>query len=265
MYHPPDGTMKTTLEDDFALSFLTEENARLRETLQRALTELTRLRRLLDTGDRSRANPDAWSGGGARDGYGDPADGFEAGQGWSSQRNTPIHDIPGVLPPRRDATPVGGWPVVRDDTFHAGSPLGAPLTAQEAVTRDTPAPVGPGVQGGVDLGMINQVSEEALNQLPYGLIVLDSEGGVLFYNETEARLTGFRREKILGRNFFRDVAPCARVQAFEGNFQAFVRGELGPVHFFDFAFHFQKGTQLVQIGFSQGRRRGQVNVMLMRR
>lgn len=120
-------------------------------------------------------------------------------------------------------------------------------------------------EGGMDIGFINEASAEELDALPYGLIVLDRKGNVLFYNETESSLTGFARTRVEGRNFFRDVAPCTRVKGFEGRFRDFVAGKLGPVTFFDFVFRFERGTQYVTIGLSRGRRRGTVNVMMRRR
>lgn len=116
----------------------------------------------------------------------------------------------------------------------------------------------------IDLGYINRVDAEDLDKLPYGLIVLDLYGKVLFYNETEARYAGYRPERVVGRNFFADIAPCTRVQEFEGRFNDFVAGRLGRVHFFDFVFNFEHGAQSVLIGLSPGRRPGQVNVMLTR-
>jgi photoactive yellow protein len=143
--------------------------------------------------------------------------------------------------------------------------LGRPLTASEAKAQPALPPVEATAVPGFDIGYINAVSEEQLDQLPFGLIVLDEVGTVLVYNETESKLTGFRRERILGRNFFVDIAPCTRVKEFEGRFHAFVRGELGRVTFFEFAFHFTRGTQQVLIAFSHGRQRGQINIMMMRR
>jgi photoactive yellow protein len=122
-----------------------------------------------------------------------------------------------------------------------------------------------GAAPGFDLGYINQVPPEQLESLPYGLIVLDTDGNILFYNETESKLAGFERERVLGKNFFGEVAPCARVKAFEGRFHEFVQGKLGRVTFFDFAFHFAHGTQNVLIGLSHGRKKGHINVMMMRR
>lgn len=116
----------------------------------------------------------------------------------------------------------------------------------------------------IDIGYVNDVSAKELDRLPYGLIILNRAGDVLFYNETESQLAGFARESVVGKNFFQDVAPCTRVKAFMGRFEQFVRGELGRVTFFDFVFHFEHGAQNVVIGLSHGREKGHFNVMLVR-
>lgn len=146
----------------------------------------------------------------------------------------------------------------------SSSYLGAGVSAQEAQARGTqPADAMP--RPAMDLGFINKVSPEQLDSLPYGLVVLDTQGDVLFYNETESTLTGFARERVIGKNFFTKVAPCTQVKEFQGRFEQFVRGELGRVTFFDFAFHFEQGTQNVLIGLSHGRKRGHINVMMVRK
>ncbi len=133
--------------------------------------------------------------------------------------------------------------------------------------NDTPpthrAPAGP--PPALDVGYVNRVDESKLDELPYGLVVLDREGRVLLYNETESRLTGFARSRVTGRNFFREVAPCTAVKEFEGLFKEFVAGRRGRTVFFDFAFYFSAGTQNVTIALAAGRRPGQTNVMMMRR
>lgn len=142
--------------------------------------------------------------------------------------------------------------------------MGAGVSAAEAMARGT-QPNKPMARPAMDLGFINKVSPEELDTLPYGLVVLDTQGDVLFYNETESTLTGFARERVIGKNFFTKVAPCTQVKAFQGRFEEFVRGELGRVTFFDFAFHFEQGTQNVLIGLSHGRKRGHINVMMVRK
>lgn len=47
-----------------------------------------------------------------------------------------------------------------------------------------------------------------LNALPYGVVEMDRNGTVLRYNATEARYSGLPPERVVGRMFFRDVAPC---------------------------------------------------------
>ncbi|MEL6180096.1 MAG: PAS domain-containing protein [Myxococcota bacterium] len=147
---------------------------------------------------------------------------------------------------------------LRSDRF--GRPLQPHELPPTPVGGDEPTPM-----VGLDLGLINRVSEEELHGLPYGLIVLNASGDILFYNETESNLAGFERERVTGKNFFREVAPCTRVKEFEGRFNDFVDGRLGRVEVFDFAFHFAHGTQRVVIALSPGRRKGQINVMLMRK
>jgi photoactive yellow protein len=128
------------------------------------------------------------------------------------------------------------------------------------VRPSTPTKAAPAV----DLGYVNSVSPEELDALPYGLVILDARGDVLFYNETESRLAGYDIEEVTGKNFFEDVAPCTRVKEFQGRFEDFVEGKLGRVTFFDFVFYFSHGTQKVLIGLSHGRKAGHYNVMMTR-
>ncbi len=49
-----------------------------------------------------------------------------------------------------------------------------------------------------------------LERLPVGVVLLDHDGRVLLYNAAEESIARRRREDILGRLFFQDVAPCIR-------------------------------------------------------
>lgn len=66
---------------------------------------------------------------------------------------------------------------------------------------------------------IDQMSVQELDALPFGAIRLDRDGNILTYNMTESKLTGRDPKRVVGRNFFRDVAPCTNVQAFAGRFR----------------------------------------------
>jgi len=69
------------------------------------------------------------------------------------------------------------------------------------------------------LESISRMSEEQLDGLPFGAIRLDAKGTVLSYNSAESKLTGRDPKKVIGRNFFTEVAPCTNVQSFAGRFR----------------------------------------------
>jgi photoactive yellow protein len=82
--------------------------------------------------------------------------------------------------------------------------------------------------------------------LPVGAIRLGSDGTVLGYNQAESRLSGLKPERVIGRNFFAEIAPCTNVREFAGEFHAGVqRGELHAV--FPFSFNFKPVPKLVTV------------------
>jgi photoactive yellow protein len=117
----------------------------------------------------------------------------------------------------------------------------------------------------IDVGFVKQLTVEQLNNLPYGVVTVDRDGIVLSYNDTESRLAGVPRDRVLMRNFFKDVAPCTQVKEFEGRFQSFARGESRAIEQFDFVFNLASGTQYVTIIFTPGRARGTINIVMTRR
>lgn len=197
-------------------------------------------------------------------GFGSELPGEQTEARWAPQQ--PAYEPPGSRPsiPAHIRDDIGLYqqPARSPDGLsgHMGRGVDPAYARQRGV-----APSQPVARKPIDLGYINHVSPEELDALPYGLIVLDASGNVLFYNETESALTGFARERVIGKNFFGEVAPCTRVKEFQGRFEQFVEGNLGRVTFFDFAFHFERGTQNVLIGLSHGRKRGHINVMMMRK
>ena len=70
-----------------------------------------------------------------------------------------------------------------------------------------------------EMEAIDRMSAEQLDALPFGAIRLDRDGTILSYNMTESKLTGRDPKRVIGRNFFTDVAPCTNVQAFAGRFR----------------------------------------------
>jgi photoactive yellow protein len=61
---------------------------------------------------------------------------------------------------------------------------------------------------------IEQLSQYDLDHLPFGVILLDAQGVILFYSDTEGRQSGYG-SKPLGLNFF-GIARCAGKNDFHG-------------------------------------------------
>jgi photoactive yellow protein len=119
---------------------------------------------------------------------------------------------------------------------------------------------------GIDFGAIAKLTPDKLDGLPYGLITLDSVGRVIHYNDTEARLVGLPKDRVIGKNFFTDVAPCTRLREFEGRFMELAADPIKVrVQTFDFVFRFAKGEQHVTVVITPARARGQFHMALIRR
>jgi photoactive yellow protein len=102
-----------------------------------------------------------------------------------------------------------------------------------------------------------EMSSDEVDDLPYGFIILDERGDVVLYNRYEAAMSRMPPERVLGRNFFADIAPCTRVAAFQGRFQALVADGEARTDRFTFRFHFLHGAQdvIVQLAKPIPRRR----------
>ena len=51
--------------------------------------------------------------------------------------------------------------------------------------------------------------DAALDALPYGVVEMERDCKVRRYNATESRFSGLSPSRVIGRQFFRDVAPCS--------------------------------------------------------
>lgn len=63
---------------------------------------------------------------------------------------------------------------------------------------------------------LDSMTLEARDELAFGLVLLDREGKVRFYNRTEARQSGFGERRTVGREFFRSIAPCMDTEEIRG-------------------------------------------------
>ncbi len=64
------------------------------------------------------------------------------------------------------------------------------------------------------------MNDEDLDLLAFGAVELDRDGKIVRYNAAEADISGRDQDGMVGRNFFSEVAPCTRSDAFEGRFRA---------------------------------------------
>lgn len=67
--------------------------------------------------------------------------------------------------------------------------------------------------------MQRKILEDLFDALPVGVVILDRQGKVIIYNRHEEMLAGRRRERVLGRAFFSEVAPCLDVRQLAGAFR----------------------------------------------
>jgi photoactive yellow protein len=71
--------------------------------------------------------------------------------------------------------------------------------------------------------VVSTLSDADFDALPFGAIRLDEKGVITRYNLTEARLAGRDPKKVIGKNFFTEVAPCTNVREFAGRFEEGVK------------------------------------------
>lgn len=85
-----------------------------------------------------------------------------------------------------------------------------------------------------------------MESLPFGAVQLDREGRILQYNASEAMISGRNAGDVIGKNFFTEVAPCARGKRFHSEFLLFSRdGKVNTM--FDYAFDYKMQETYVRI------------------
>lgn len=86
--------------------------------------------------------------------------------------------------------------------------------------------------------VLARMDPKEIEKLAYGAIQLDATGKILFYNSAEGKITGRDPQAVIGKNFFRDVAPCTNSPKFFGVFKAGVAaGKLDTM--FEYVFDYQ--------------------------
>ncbi len=98
--------------------------------------------------------------------------------------------------------------------------------------------------------VLRTCSDETLNQAPFGIVQVDDNGIVEFYNRYEAELADVEPEDAMGRNFFTQLAPCSGNRLFHGRFKDGIRkGDLDER--FTYTFTYKMSPTLVQVRMYQ--------------
>lgn len=94
---------------------------------------------------------------------------------------------------------------------------------------------------------LSHVPPEVLDALPYGAIQIAGDGTVTAYSRGESELSGLSSERVIGKNFFREIASCTAVKEFQGAFEDLrSKGENGRAKL-RFVFTFARRSKLVEI------------------
>jgi photoactive yellow protein len=93
---------------------------------------------------------------------------------------------------------------------------------------------------------LHRASEADLNGASFGIIKVDDEGVVEFFNRYESELSGVQPSEAVGRNFFTQVAPCTNNRLFRGRFKKGMRrGELDET--FTYTYTYKMRPTLVDV------------------
>ena len=111
---------------------------------------------------------------------------------------------------------------------------------------------------------IFELPEGEIDRLPFGLISVDAAGTIEQYNAYESRMSRLSKERVVGRNFFTDVAPCTAVKEFQGRFERFAAEAGDGAESFDFTFRFAFGLQIVNITFLRSSKNRQIKILVNR-
>lgn len=144
---------------------------------------------------------------------------------------------------------------VSEDASPSSAESAAPPSEDEATGPDADAESAPDSAQAVDelhfeddelVEKLRHASEEQLDNAPFGIIKVDDEGKVEFFNQYESELSGMDPSDVMGRNFFTQVAPCTNNRLFRGRFKKGVRrGELDET--FTYTYTYKMRPTLVDV------------------
>lgn len=116
--------------------------------------------------------------------------------------------------------------------------------------------------GGSPVENLEWLSASDCEDLPWGVFRLDARGVVSLYNRAESTLARRDPAAVIGRDFFREVAPCTSVEGFRGRFLALAEATGEPRDVFEFLFRFQHGPVRVKVAMIRDRRTAMTTVLV---
>lgn len=100
--------------------------------------------------------------------------------------------------------------------------------------------------GSQDIDNILQREPNRAERLPFGAVLLDRTGKILKYNQAEGLIAGRNPDDVIGKDFFNDIAPCAKGKRFHGEFLKFFKtGQVNSL--FDYEFDYKMKPVKVRI------------------
>ena len=84
------------------------------------------------------------------------------------------------------------------------------IAQAEMVTDETFAPQTAAAV--IERIQVQDLSEDELEELPFGAIQLDTTGRILRFNGYESKISGVAKHDAVGKMFFTEIAPCTNVK-----------------------------------------------------
>jgi len=98
---------------------------------------------------------------------------------------------------------------------------------------------------------LNSFTQADMDALSFGAVEVDRNGTILRYNRAEGEITGRNPKETIGKNFFKDVAPCTDSDEFSGKFTKGVReGSLNTM--FEYTFDHKMRPTKVKVQLIKG-------------
>lgn len=94
--------------------------------------------------------------------------------------------------------------------------------------------------------VLAKLDSKKIGELTFGAIEIDKNGTIISYNAAEGDITGRDPKDVIGKNFFKEVAPCTNKPEFYGKFVEGVKsGKLDTM--FEYLFDYNMKPTKVKV------------------